>query len=489
MFTIKNAVKNIYRYKNKYIIFGVLYLILILTASVCVNIFVQMRQVTNTIVKEYSSVVTFTAWASSVEDGRFILEYRRANPESADGTRLLKEEYLKLPDVVNHIDEIRFLTYNFSVNHLKEDAAELDVELHIGGDVISVNSQHFEPVIVSGYNLSLLHLVPEDFILESGRMFENGGEAVIGRNTKFIPKIWDENTLSEYDNLYGDWIPSGIYEAWNDLDLGDKIIIKNDDGIYKEFTIVGIQTESPDYDENTNRRLIYTTLDGAEYFDAIASPNRESSRIGPFIQGKSFSQFEIRNTMISFGYEALAYLDFPENYFRLENEMAGIAIIEPLFPDFRALTNITRNMYHFAVLFIVLTGIIILCVTIISTIILLSNRRYEIAVLRSVGMKKSRLILSYLIEKLAFIWGIAVISLIIAPFIARGFTGSIFENIKEFVSAEFFENLTQGVNFALLLQNVGLVFGGTTAVVMLSLILACINIVRFEPLKIFNKRY
>jgi hypothetical protein len=39
------------------------------------------------------------------------------------------------------------------------------------------------------------------------------------------------------------------------------------------------------------------------------------------------------------------------------------------------------------------------------------------------------------------------------------------------------------------MQNVGLVFGGTTAVVMLSLVLACVGIVRFQPLKIFSKQY
>jgi hypothetical protein len=103
-------------------------------------------------------------------------------------------------------------------------------------------------------------------------------------------------------------------------------------------------------------------------------------------------------------------------------------------------------------------------------------------------MKKSRLVLSYLIENLAFIWGITLVALIAAQFIAPVFTDHTVENMRSLVSAEMLENLTK-VNLGVILQNAGLVFGGTTAVVMLSLILACINIVRFEPLKIFNKRY
>jgi len=483
MFTIKNAIKNIYRYRNKYIIFGVLYLILILTASVCVNIFVQMRQVTDNILREYASVVTFSPWSTSVRDGYYTLDYQDEPP---DWIRMLKEEYQRLPEIFKHIDDIRFLRYNFSVNHPKEDIAELNVELHIGGDITLFDSTRFEPIIVLGYDLSLIHLVPGDFDLESGRMFENGGEAVIAKNSKFIPRVWDEN-----EGLNGEWVPSGIYEAWNDLDLGDKIVIKNDDGIYKEFTIVGIQSEKPEYDEETIRRLIYTTFESAEYFESVSDPKRNNPSLGPFRRegNRGYYLLSDRETVLVIGYEALVYLSSPENYFRLDSEVSGIATIQPFFSDFWTLTNLTRNMYHYAVLFIAIVGFILIVITIISTVILLGNRRYEIAVLRSSGMKKSRLIINYLIEKLAFIWGIAVVSLIIAPFIASPFTVNVFEGIREFVSPEFFENLTQGINFNLLVQNIGLVFGGTTVIVMMSLILACINIIRFEPLKIFNKRY
>jgi ABC-type antimicrobial peptide transport system permease subunit len=121
--------------------------------------------------------------------------------------------------------------------------------------------------------------------------------------------------------------------------------------------------------------------------------------------------------------------------------------------------------------------------------ILMNSRKYEIAVLRSVGMKKSRIIVNYLIENLAFIWGLTLIALIAAQFISRIFTGMIFRDIQDLVSPEIFKQLTRSANLELILQNTGLVFGGTAVVVILSLILACINIIRFEPLKIFNKRY
>ena len=119
-------------------------------------------------------------------------------------------------------------------------------------------------------------------------------------------------------------------------------------------------------------------------------------------------------------------------------------------------------------------------VTIISTIVLLNSRKYEIAILRSAGMKKRRLILNYLLENIFFVWGITIISFIVSAFISNIFINDILSDSP--LSAN-------NINVNFLLQNAGLVFGGTTAVVMLSLVLACVNIVRFEPLKIFNKQY
>jgi ABC-type antimicrobial peptide transport system permease subunit len=235
--------------------------------------------------------------------------------------------------------------------------------------------------------------------------------------------------------------------------------------------------------------MIHTTFEGAEYFDSIASEAGRGYGIAP-TSGINKRYHGEHYEIISLGYDVLIYLDNHDNFFTLRSNMLNSHIrIEPLHPNFYALVNLTENMQIWSVLFIILTSFIIIVVTIISTVILLNSRKYEIAVLRSVGMKKRRIITNYLIENLAFIWGISVVSLIAAQFISRIFTGRVFEGIQDLVAPEMFRHLTQGANIELLLQNVGLVFAGTTAVVMLSLILACVNIVRLEPLKIFNKQY
>ena len=57
MFTVKNAVKNIYRYKGKYTLFGILYFLTICVVAVATNIHASMNQITDNLIKEYCGVV------------------------------------------------------------------------------------------------------------------------------------------------------------------------------------------------------------------------------------------------------------------------------------------------------------------------------------------------------------------------------------------------------------------------------------------------
>jgi hypothetical protein len=399
-----------------------------------------MRTITDNIIREYASVVRFYARAST-------------DPYNAS-PRFTKDELMQFKNM-EYVDDIRFFRYNFSTIHIKglewENWEErensplfITTELHINDNDNITPTNYF--VFVIGYNTSLLHLEADGFNLKSGRMFENNDEAVITVSESYFPDSWDA------------------------LDLGDKVVIKNGEGFFKEFTVVGI------LEADERARTIYTTFEGAEYFEVIASETdmRVSNHDEFFIMG----------------YDVLIYLDNPDNFWALQQNMGRSGVlIEPLFPNFRALISLTRSLQNNALVFMALTGFIIICVTIISTLILLNSRKYEIAVLRSSGMKKSRLIANYLIENLAFIWSISLISLVAAQFISRIFTGRVFDGIRSLVSPEMFDHLTRGASLELFMQNLLYVFGGTTVIVMISLLLACINIIRFEPLKIFNKQY
>ncbi|MBR3997455.1 MAG: hypothetical protein IKI93_03830, partial [Clostridia bacterium] len=61
--------------------------------------------------------------------------------------------------------------------------------------------------------------------------------------------------------------------------------------------------------------------------------------------------------------------------------------------------------------------------------------------------------------------------------------------IENMVSPEVYERIVAGFDIADIMQNFAIVFGGSTFIVLLSSLLSCVNILRFEPLKIFNKRF
>lgn len=442
MFFIKNSIKNIYRYRSKYKSFGILYLIIILVFSICTNAFIQMSRITDNIIREYAGVMKFDTF-----------------PRGGTGKtelRLAKEDFFKFKGR-EYIDDIKIFKYVFHAGYLKENASQLKKELHLDGEIIRWGAS-LQPFIIYGYNMSLLHLEKDKFKLEKGRMFEKDDEIVIYKN-----RLYQE---------FG--------KGWNDLDLGDKVVLKNDDGIYKEFTVVGITEQDPDDTKDTYRYMIYTTLESAEYFDSIASEGENVIQVSS--NPKSTDDF------ISLGYEALIYLESPDHFIPLRNELSSEGVrIKSFFSDANALLNLTNAMQTWSVIFMVIAGAVILCVTIISTNILLNTRKYEMAVLCSTGMKKGRLIISCLIENLTFIWGITVVSLIAATFISPIFTGGVLDEMKSLLSAEMFESITNSAY--LQLQNTVIIFGATTIVVALSLIVTCINIIRFEPLKIFNKQY
>ena len=331
----------------------------------------KMKQTTDIIIYEYAGVVRFDRMFSSY------------NPDMI--MRFTKDEYLSLADI-KYINKIELYKYNFAtisardfLNEINNGNCILEVELHVDGEVEPLDFP-LKPVFILGYNMSLLHLAADEFDLERGRMFENDSEAVITRELNPYPYRWDEN-MSE-------WVES---LTWNSLDLGDMLVIQSDDGLYKEFTVVGIQAENPADPPNTNRRMIFTAFEGAEYFESIAEESMTSVAITPMMNMDA-TRVEYQD-FVNMGYDVLIYLNSPDDFKHLQTEMyeKGV-LIAPLFPNFNSIMSLTTVIQAWAMVFMIITGFIITTVTIITTIILLSTRKYEIAVLRSVGMRKRRII-------------------------------------------------------------------------------------------------
>lgn len=439
MYIFINAEKNLYRYKNIYKLYFVLYLIVIIMAATCMNVFSQMNVVTNNIVREYANVLRFN---TSIQD-----------PDDSFEKRMTKDNFYSYKSH-EHIDDIKIYRYNFDALSIRDDAAPIQKKLIISGKTINWGVPG-QPFMIHGYNTALSHLYNDDFVLEKGRIFENKDEVVIYKNR-----------LDVTSELNG----------WNSLDINDKIIIENADGIYKEFTVVGIKEQDPEDDEDTYRYILYTTLESAEYFDVITKDTKATCLY--------------YNNKFDLGYEAVIYIDSAENFIPLRNALNSIGIrIHSFFTDANTLLGLTNIMQTWCSIFFIISSVITIGIVIIATVILLNHRKYEIAVFRSIGMKKHQIFLGYMLENIIFVFSTSIIAQMISGIITPFFTKDIFGDIRKLVSEELFYVLTNDLNFSLYLRNTGLLLCGTLILVIMSLLITCFTIVRFKPLHIYNKQY
>ena len=452
MFTIKNAIKNIYRYKRLYKLLGIFYIIIICSASISVNIFSFTEKSIEELGKEYC--------------GTLILKSSIENKET-----LTKESFTQHKNSM-YVEHIR-LKYVFSTGQLfsgpQPFLTERYVILNTKLGIKKINNLYDNAVYVIGYDFDDLKSDQQaKFAISKGRIYENDDECIIGVNSKIIN------------------------EEWNQLDIGDIITITADENLNKEYTVVGILQENETIKKDVKTRVLFTTFESALGFESTVSNSNivTMGEINDPLQTKLDANIRPPDNVYIEGFEVLVHLKSYKYYRNFQSEMylKGYTAM-PLYYEVNNMINLFDNLVRFNILFIISVLLLIILITIITILIMLNIRKYEMAVLRSIGMKKSRLILNYLIEYLVFIWGITLIAFISAQFITPIFSKNVFFDTKNFLSAEIFEQLTKGVNILALFQNMGLVFSGMTAVVMLSLILACINIVRFEPLKIFKNQY
>ena len=479
MFTIKNAIKNIYRYKSKYIFFGVIFFVFINIASILIGIFVYTEKVIESLKTEYAGTVKISKNENAIETMKSF--------EKNDFLELNNNKNVRDVNFINYIiSTFSMGLYKYDIDELNErffspedlekyknDTVNLvEVELSISENKYKLKNLYPNSVYIMGYNFHDLDKVRKSrFIIEKGKMYENDNECVVAVNNKIID------------------------EEWNLLNIGDTIKISADTaGISKEYTVVGILKEDSNLNESVKTRVLFTTLDSAlEFKDAIDIEEGKFTTNSPVnnpIEPGMINPLKPYEMPVE-GYEVLVnlnsyeyYGDFQE-YVRQQNDYN----IFPVYENFQTILNILNESHAWSIIFIFIIFLLIIFITIIITLILLNNRKYEIAVLRSVGMKKNHLIISYLIEIFTFICGITALSFVSSQFITPIFKRNILTSIQDFISDGNLNSLTVGLNFNFSLYHIGIVFGGMTVIVMLSMIIACINIIRFEPLKIFNKRY
>ena len=458
IFVVKNAIKNIGRNRRKYVLFGVLYLLLIIILITMLKVFFFARESHAAYRREFFGALDM-GWGHpslAIHDMYFPALYE---------ARSQKDRYLEIKEIA-YVYDVRFFSFTFQtfISHSERSPYNPDSfmeirtarftqdEIRLIRDGVDTEMAELGSNLnIHGIDLSLQHL--EEFELELyacspgqdyGRMFENDNEAVVFWGSCAHIPFWP-----------------------NDLRLGDTIIFELE-GLYQEYTIVGFVRPPSATSWSSNRMgyiHLFTTLDSAERFNIF--PAQIGRRAG---------------------YDAIVFLNNPEDFQAFRREV---------FETFRdrgwwatpfsrlgySTTTVGSFIYTvqgWSALVAILISLFTILLMTISSAILTSRRKYEFAVLRSMGMSKGNIVLSNIVEKIVLMWGLFVLAFLVA--------GTLFYIfILPYLSAS--SPIQVELSLALIAsRSLLLAFAGTTAFVGLSLIISSIYILRFEPLKIFNRQ-
>ncbi|MCL2187163.1 MAG: ABC transporter permease [Defluviitaleaceae bacterium] len=304
-------------------------------------------------------------------------------------------------------------------------------------------------IAIVGFNDVLLPITGFHFNVVEGRMFENDNEAVAFRNVTII---------------CGDFVQMYTYE------IGDSITFAQGE-FYKTFTIVGLLDET-EWENARPSPALFTTFSGAEVFNIF--PQKEQ---GLGLDGAS-------GFYIPAGYDAIIYLRSADDFEFMRNVVQRRTNgTHSLFMRHRnehiTHLNTMTAMQQFSNMLALISATFIVALTIITAIIMVNSRKYDIAVLRAMGMSKFRLIIGYIMENLFFIW----IVFFVAAIVGIGTFIIIYPQLL----GQFFIPLQIPI-LSPIVSSLLINFGLITITTILSIVISSGLILFTQPLKLLNLR-
>ncbi len=486
MFILKNAWISIKRNKGRNILIGIIILII---ACAC-TITLAIKNTAVDLIDSYKSAY----------DKEVTISFDRANmmkdfdPSQSEGRENAREKFdniasYTISDVESFADskyiESYYYTYGVGLNGNNIEKAEIESD-----NDMPTGFGHGK-----GNNLS-----STDFTLTGYSSLDAMSEFINGTYTmsEITDNAWDIAFLGNYVFINEE------LASYNDLGLNDKIMLEDEDGNTYEFEIIGIFKENEE--ESTNTMSMFsasanTIITNANAVTAITTSNEDlKATINPTFIIDSYDNVEkLQDEFYEKGLD--------ENFILQTNEelaLSGVSSIE--------------NINSFATTFLSLTLIIGGIVLFVINMINIRERKYEIGVLRTIGISKFKLTMQFVSELII----VSVVALILGAGIgavsSKGVSNSLLENEinssnekaqeidKNFGGAmnggmpdrgnrgemrgkgmpvvEAYDSIDAVVDIKVLLELLGI----GLSLVLVSSIASMVSIERFSPLTILKER-
>lgn len=450
MYIFKNSIKNLYRNRGRNTIIGIIILSMLTFTAISMII----NSATANVMKNYKEQFGSEIYLQ-YDDEKIKQEQESEGwaeiPDISDELKiaLSDSEYLKETMI-----RVMYQAYGKDLKGLNQDRKEIENEQ---GSSPIVSGGYYEPnVTVYGYNTA-------DFMkdfkegkrkITSGRMFNDNNECIISED----------------------------FATLNSLEVGDEIEISN---IEKEaklppltLTVVGIYFDSvknnyePVSAISDPRNDILTTYETMEHYQENVAKTKLFSVETAYI---------LKNPELLEAFNQEAHeKGLHRNYMMSTDEASYNKIVKPA----ESLANVSC-IFLMAVLII---GTVIL---ILLSVLSIRERKYEIGVLRAMGMKKSKVVRGILYESLMLIGICLMIGLSIGAITAQPVAERITENQKvqsqnnnfgkpQVEQDEIKVSLTPRAAFN--------VSGIAIILAIVSSSAGVLYILRYEPMKILSER-
>lgn len=463
MYLFENAIKNIKRNKGRYFLVGGVITIALVLVTVSIMISFSTKKVIKDYVEKFNTKVYFT------HDLKKVIKLPSDDKGMINVPEISTDQFLSFADsmyVKKALFTGSFHGFSNSFIGLDQGEQELEDSGFSSLEEMNVDDRQMPNCTVIGYSdLSLI----EEFELEqrtidNGRMFQEKDECIV----------------------------SVDFAKLNNLEVGDKINLYNVDDIKQE---------------------LFLTISGT-YLD-ITKPQQDNSN---WAVNNTRNQILVSyDTLIARGYssvytKATYYLDNPDDGLAFEGELRkkGLSelyivnidadnyyqIVEPI-KGLARISNITM---------IAILGFSSIILVFLS-VLLAKERKYEIGVLRTIGMSKSKVAAGMLIETFVITILCLVLGLSIGAAIAQPISNNILsEQLKLSQKTYTASEINYGIkvtsqakeevnyhglarvyiglesNIIVLVSGIAILLG------LVSNSIGLIYLLKFEPMKILTER-
>ena len=368
MYILKNAWISISRNKGRNILIGLIILVIAAAATITLAINNTATDLINSYVSAYDKEVTISFDRSSMTEN-FDPSDKSSREEMMEAFNNVGE--YSVEDIKNYGDseyiENYYYTYSISLDGNNIEKAESDSGF---GDRGGKGGMNF----MSSNSM--------DFTLQGYSSIDSMSEFIDGTYTMW--DITDDAWDIAFDGNYV-FINEELAD-YNELELNDKIILEDEDENTYEFEIIGI-FEDNDTSSNSPMSMfsnsVNTIVINAEALEKITSENEDITGTvnATFIIDEYENLEKLQNEFYEKGLDETYILESNE-----EVASAGVSSIQ----------NIKGFSLTFLIITLVIGGIVLFVINMIN----IRERKYEIGVLRTIGVSKSKLTSQFVLELL-----------------------------------------------------------------------------------------